>query len=239
MAKRFAVAILTPSTGVCRFEYAQSLSRLVMYFAQMQVFKNIKKQELITDGITGSGIAGNYETLVTKYLEQKTPKWTHFLSVEDDMSFAPDCLHILASRNLPIVGANYSTNKSYPLRFTAVGENGHVLTTEESTGVEEVTRLPQGFTLVAREVYESIPKPWFMVGYDRTTGTYSSQDYFFCMQAAKAGFKSYVDHDCSHKVVHIGPKQYTWEDALKDELVVASQKDKPPVKTPRRRKPIR
>lgn len=198
--------------------YAQSLAKLCMYFAQVQVFPGVKKQNLITDAVEGSGIAENYERMVTKYLADKRIHWTHFLSIEDDMGFAPDCLHILARRKLPIVGANYSTNKGSPLRFTAAGRKDRVLVTQESTGTERVSLLPQGFTLVAREVYESMPKPWFLMGYSRASGNYVYQDYFFSEQAKKAGYELYVDYDVSKRLYHVGPHNYTWEDALSYEL---------------------
>jgi hypothetical protein len=216
--KEFAVAILTPSTGICKFAYAQALARLVGYFASVRIFEDLDHQILRTDGMTGSGIAENYERMVSAYLADTEVRWTHFLSIEDDMSFSPDCLHILARRELDIVGANYSTNKGEPLRFTAAGVDCRTLTKEDSTGVEEVALIPQGFTLVAREVYERMPKPWFMMGYNPETGNYVYQDYCFSKRARDCGFKCYVDHDVSKRVIHHGPKEYTWEDALKHEL---------------------
>lgn len=218
MTEPFAVVVLTPTTGICRIEYAQSLARMVMYFAQVQVFEGQQQQYLIPDSVSGSGIAENYERMVTKWLGDDKIHWTHFLSIEDDMGFAPDCLHTLARRKIPIVGANYSTNKGSPLRFTAAGIKDRVLTTENSTGVEQVSLLPQGFTLVAREVYETLPKPWFLMGYSQESGNYVYQDYYFSEQAKKHGFKLYVDHDVSKRLVHVGPKAHTWEDALRDEL---------------------
>ena len=221
MTDSFAVAVLTPTTGLCRMGYAQSLARMIMYFSQVRIFEDVQVQHLVPDAVEGSGIAENYERMVTKYLKDEAIRWTHFLSVEDDMAWSPDCLHILARRRLPIVGANYSTNKGSPLRFTAVGMKGKRLrTTAESTGVEEVCLLPQGFTLVAREVYETLPKPWFLMGYNQESGNYVYQDYYFSQKARDAGYKLYVDQDVSKLIYHTGPKNYEWSDALKSELKV-------------------
>lgn len=217
MKRPFSVAVLTPTTGLCRMGYAQSLARLVMYFSQVRIFEDEMEQTLVPDSVEGSGIAENYERMVTKYLADKQVHWTHFLSVEDDMTFAPDCLHLLAKHKVPIVGANYSTNKGSPLRFTAAGLTERCMTTEDATGLEEVSLLPQGFTLVAREVYETLPKPWFLMGYNPESGNYVYQDYYFSEQARRHGFKLYVDHDVSKRLGHIGPKVYEWKDALKYE----------------------
>ena len=218
--RRFTVAVLTPTSGVCRMGYAQSLARLVMYFAQIRIFEDCAIQTMCPDAVEGSGIAENYERMVTKCLADKKTNYTHFLSIEDDMSFAPDCLHILARRELDIVGANYSTNKGSPLRFTAAGLTGRVLTTSKSKGVEEVSLLPQGFTLVSRRVYETMPKPWFLMGYCPASGNYVYQDYYFSEQARKHDFKLYVDHDVSKRIHHIGPKNYSWKDALRSEQML-------------------
>jgi len=210
-----AVAVITPSTGNCRLEYAQSLARMVAYFAQVRVFDELETQFLVTDGVIGSGISGNYQRLIDKYLDDKETYWTHFLSVEDDMTFAHDCLHILARRELDIVGVNYSTNKGNALRFTAANKNGRqVVTREESAGVEACDYLPQGLTLVRRHVYETLPRPWYLVGYSPQTNQHCSQDYYFSEQAREHGFTLHVDHDASKKVTHIGPRHYTWRDAL-------------------------
>ena len=211
MPREINVAVLTPTTGICRMSYAQSLARLVMYFAQVRVFEDVPVQGLIPYAVEGSGIAQNYENMVRKFMEDEAVHWTHFLSVEDDMMFPPDGLHQLLRHDVPVVGANYSTNKGNPLRFTAgyTTPGDRFLTRPESTGLEECGLLPQGFTLVKREVYEAITPPWYMA---------PNQDYYFSRQATEAGFKLYVDHDLSKRIRHIGPHLYTYEDALRDEL---------------------
>jgi hypothetical protein len=208
MAEQFNVAVLTPSTGICQIGYAQCLVRLAMYFAQVRVFEDVEIQCFDPDAISGSGIGLNYESMVQKRLADNEIHWTHLLSVEDDMVFPPDALHRLARHRLPIVGANYSTNKGDRQRFTSRSKGQCVITRHDSTGLEEVELLPQGFTLVSREVYERIPLPWYTGGY--------FQDYYFSERARNHGFKLYVDHDLSKQVRHIGPKVYTYEDALRD-----------------------
>jgi hypothetical protein len=208
MPEQFNVAVLTPTTGICQMGYAQCMVRLAMYFAQVRVFEDLPEQGLDPYAIAGSAIGANYETMVKRYLEDDRVHWTHFLSVEDDMVFPPDALHRLARHQVPIVGCNYSTNKGERQRFTAGNNGSRVITRHDSTGLEEVELLPQGFTLVAREVYETIPRPWYTGGYH--------QDYYFSERARNHGYTLYVDHDLSKQIRHIGPKVYTYEDALRD-----------------------
>jgi hypothetical protein len=203
----FRVAVLTPSTGICRVEYAQSLAKMVGYFSQVRVYEDCESQMLVTDSIIGSGIGANYETMVRKWLADDRG-WTHFLSFEDDMMVPADALHRLAAHRVDIVGCNYSTNKGRPLRFTAGNCGRRFATREDSTGIEEVDLLPQGFTLVSRKVYETLPEPWYTGG--------MMADYYFSEKARLAGFKVYVDHDVSKETYHIGPYVYTYRDALRD-----------------------
>jgi len=205
MPREFNVAVLTPSTGICRIEYSQSLAKLVGYFAQVRVYEECEQQMLVTDAVVGSGIAANYEHMVKKWLDDDRG-WTHFLSAEDDMMFPADALHRLAAHRLPIVGCNYSANKG-DLRFTAMKDGKRVFTRDESCGLEEVDLIPQGFTLVAREVYETLSPPWYTGGY--------VQDYYFSEKARGHGFKVYVDHDVSKDLYHIGPHWYGYRDAVR------------------------
>lgn len=203
------VAVLTPSTGICRMGYAQSLARLVMYYANVRVYEDCDVQHLITDSIEGSGIAANYQQMVERYLSDDRIYWTHFLSLEDDMIFPADTIHRLAKHGKRIVAANYSTNKGHPQRFTARAlGGGPLLTGRGSTGIEEAGRIPQGVTLVAREVYAALPKPWYAT---------HMQDYYFSELAREHGFQLWVDHDLSKLVMHTGPHNYTYLDALGDE----------------------
>jgi hypothetical protein len=196
-----------------------------MYFGHERVFEDQERQYLMPDGVSGSGIGANYDNLVERYLADEEIHWTHFLCMEDDMWARHDCLHILARRELDVVGANYSTNKGKPQRFTAMKDNETVLTYPESTGVEEVDYIAQGFTLIRREVFEAVERPRFPAGFNLHTDTYVSQDYVFSTKARDAGFKLYVDHDVSKLVSHEGPYKYTYEDALRDELEKRKQKE--------------
>lgn len=209
----FNVAVLTPTTGICRMGYAQSMIRLAMYFSQARIFDDEPTQCFIPDSIEGSGIGANYEQMVLKRLEDKEIHWTHFLSVEDDMCFPHDALHRLAKWKVPIVGANYSTNKGEKQKFTSMGlNNQRCVTSEDSTGLEEVRILPQGFTLVAREVYEKLERPWYLSGYCTESGAHTFPDQYFSEKAAAAGFKLYVDHDISKEIIHVGVHNYTFRD---------------------------
>jgi hypothetical protein len=74
---------------------------------------------------------------------------------------------------------------------------GHVQMTKWLPGITEVSALGFGCVMIAREVFEQIPPPWFMYDYsDMQAGInyqYPGSDAFFCKQARKAGIKIYCD----------------------------------------------
>jgi hypothetical protein len=55
-------------------------------------------------------------------------------------------------------------------------------------------------------VFDKLPKPWFTT---RIEGEkILGEDYYFCEQAAKAGFEIWCDGNLSREVGHIGQKIY-------------------------------
>jgi len=210
----FNLKILTPTTGLCRTGYTYSLVHLVMYYAQNRVWPECPEQLLDYKPIEGSGIGANRERLVVEALETDC---THLLFGDEDMGFAPNALHILASRRQPIVGANY------PIRvkgkgFTALhpDRQQRIVTTEQSTGIEPAYYTGFGFCLVERSVFERVERPWFLLRYDLESHSYSTEDAAFGHKLEEAGVPWYCDHDVSKLCYHTGNHNYTWHEVTID-----------------------
>ena len=213
----FNVKILTPSTGTCRIGYTHSLVKMLMYFAQNRVYPELETQKIDYDTVEGSGIGANREALVTKALADKDV--THILFIDEDTLFAPNALHILASKRKEIVGCNY------PMRFknsgfTALRKDtyGRIITGPSSVGLEEALYTGFGFCLIAREVFERMPKPWFLIGYETTKGNYTTEDAAFGTQLAELKIPWYVDHDASKLITHMGSYMFNCQETY-DEVV--------------------
>jgi hypothetical protein len=137
----------------------------------------------------------------------------YLLWIDADQSFPPYTLDRLLSHGQPIVGCNIARRgePSYP---TARMANGGFLYTPPDVAPEappqEVDRIGLGLCLVAREVFEAIPEPWFH--FDGEFG----EDYYFCAKAREAGYRILVDHPLSWQVGHVGERTYTNADALAD-----------------------
>lgn len=210
---RFHCVVLTPSTGFTRMGYTMSLFNMMTYFTSVRVSKDLETQMLEFDAIEGSGISSNREMLVRHHVKRSDV--THLLFIDEDMCFDPRSLHVMASKELDIVGANYPhriPNKG----FTALAKDmrSRVEVTEDKTGAEECTYTGFGFCLIRREVFVELPQPWFLIGYNTERKEYTTEDMGFSRVLKEHGkYKWYVDHDVSKMVGHFGSFRYTWKGA--------------------------
>lgn len=135
---------------------------------------------------------------------------THVLYIDSDMRFPKDALDRLLAHDKPIVAANYATRR-FPIHSVAFAndETFETVTTEpDSTGLQSVAAVGMGMFLVKREVFEKLPAPWFMIGYQPKTGAYSGEDIYFCRKARQQGFEVLIDHDLSKEIKHTGTLDY-------------------------------
>jgi hypothetical protein len=212
----FNVMVLTPSTGFTRTAYTNSLIKMFMYFANHRVYSECPNQTIAYDCVEGSGIGANREHLVKKALQTDC---THILFIDEDMSFASDTLHILASRRQPVVACNY------PMRFRGSGftafskiTNGRIITGPEQSGLEKAFYSGFGFCLIERSVFEKVAKPWFLIAYDTVKEKYTTEDSTFGASLEEANIPWYVDHDASKKVIHLGTYTFNYLDTYKELL---------------------
>jgi hypothetical protein len=144
---------------------------------------------------------------------------THTLWLDSDMRFPKDVISRLLAHDEGIVAANYAKRRmptepiSAKLRTDDMEESKvyRVYTEEDSTGLEEVDYTGMGVMLVKREVYEKMEEPWFAIPWNTTVKDFLGEDVFFCRRARENGFKTYIDHDLSKQVYHIGSFEFKHE----------------------------
>lgn len=212
----FNVAVCTPSAGRCEFQYAMSLANLVRYFCTHAVYEGENEQGIQIAGQQSFSTSCNREMLVDAVLASKD-NFSHLLFIDDDMRFDRDCLHLLASRREDFVVGNYP-RKTTPLSYIAIGLDEEELPMPKgATGIVEAKQVGFGFALIKLELFKYVEKPWFPLPYSTTTKQYGSEDYWFCHQARKLGYRVFVDYDVSRKIGHMGSWEYKWEDKEEDE----------------------
>jgi hypothetical protein len=144
-------------------------------------------------------------------LTDRAREWgaTHMLTVDADMAFPDDSIECLLARDKDIIGANY-IKRQIPPEFVAEGMDMRQCVTDPSkSGVERVRHLGFGLCLIKMEVFEAMRKPYFAFAYLRNTERFTSDDVYFCRQADQMGHESWVDHDLSMRVAHIGSFPYS------------------------------
>ena len=139
------------------------------------------------------------------------------LWIDSDMRFPANTLEVMLSRKVPILGVNATTRRE-PIIPTAgqLEMNGDVATFRKvesrgKQGIEQVTAVGFGVTLVKSQVFKEIPKPWFNIIW-KDDGDIIGEDVHFCVKALDYGIETYVDHDLSPLIKHIGTKEYGWDD---------------------------
>lgn len=203
------VAVLMPTTGLIRAECALSLIRLAWDFQTTQVYPG-QEQRISFDQWQSSCIANAREQLVANAINRGC---THVLFVDEDIGFAPDLLRKMLLRSTHIVACNYRIRFDH-FGFCAVSPalDERIPTTAESTGLQECGFAGFGFCLIEREVFATIPQPWFPPQWDEATKSHTTEDISFFLTARLNGFIPMIDHDASKDIVHVGSYRYRWEE---------------------------
>jgi hypothetical protein len=126
---------------------------------------------------------------------------THILWCDCDMKFGPTNVRALLKHDLDIVACNY-IRRLPPHHMTAIGMNGAY--TKQKTGLEEVLYAGMGLMLTKVSVFDKLPEPWFLMPWNEDAKEMVGEDVWFCKIAADHGFKTFIDHDASVGIGHVG-----------------------------------
>lgn len=203
----FDVLIATPTGGHCKPQYVFNLVQLLNYISYLPIRKGLDRQGFEFQYVEGSNLLQNRERLVLQALEGNK---THILFIDDDMGFDPRALPMLASRNKPIVGCNYRRREP-PANFICHRRGIRIPTTADSSGLELVDCIGFGFILIETDIFKRMPPPWFAMEWV-SQDHYLTEDVYFIHKAAQFNIPTFVDHDASKLVWHMGNLGYNWKD---------------------------
>ena len=127
---------------------------------------------------------------------------THLLFLDADIVPPADALMTLLKHRLPIVSGLYR-KRVPPHEPMAFLDKSGVFKPISLKGpkLKQADVVGAGCLLIAREVFETIPAPWFTSEW-RAEG-HISEDFAFCEKAREAGFDIAVD--TSVKLLHLEP----------------------------------
>lgn len=210
------VAICMPSRGEMTIGTGFDLAVMCGYDSR---FRDPGEQGIYT--INGTLIFDQREKLAQEALKEGAD---YILWIDADMRFPKTTIERLIAHDKPIVGVN-ATTRSIPVRATAKNleidfenkvNHWRPVSSKGKTGLERVTAIGCGVMMVKREVFENTPPPWFWfeaIPGDKLLG----EDVYFCIKAHDAGFSTWVDHDLSNEIGHVGSYTFGWHDILLDE----------------------
>lgn len=144
----------------------------------------------------------------------------YILFIDADMRFPRDTIERLIAHGKWIVGVN-ATTRSVPVKATAknlvIDEEGACnwkqISSKNKTGIEQADGIGCGVMLISKETLEAIQKPWFffeLLPENKLLG----EDIYFCIKAKDAGIETFIDHDLSQEIGHVGNYTYGWHDIL-------------------------
>jgi hypothetical protein len=142
---------------------------------------------------------------------------THILFLDSDMRFPRNALVRLLSHGVPIVGANYVTRRPNPKPVTFASDTSdkeRVYTELTSTGLQEVDSTGFGVMLIHLDVFRNLSEPWFSFEW-KTPQWMVGEDVYFCRKArTELEVPTFIDHDLSQEIRHVGTYEYHMTDAL-------------------------
>jgi len=194
------LAICLPQTENVRAEYTRSLALMTLRLGILN--EGIDDVQILTG--SSSILPKLRQFLAERAIEKHEA--THLLWIDADHAFPSDTAHRLLAHGRPYVGIN-ATTRAAPIKPTALKGPGKPLeTVRHSKGLERVWRMGFGIVLIETRVFQSMPKPWFLLEYFEKDGEpgYLGADVYFCEKAKQYGFQPMVDHDLTKETDHIG-----------------------------------
>ena len=206
------IAVCVPCRDSVLAGFAFDMARMCAYEAK----RGVNDIQLLQ--MPGTLIFTQREKLVDEALEWGAD---YVLWVDSDMRFPANTIEIMLARNVPILGVNATTRRE-PVMPTAMNLNldrsdnevKQVWTKIESRGkkgIEQVTAVGFGVTLIKTDVFKKLPKPWHDVIWT-DHGNVIGEDVSFCVKCLEQDIPVFVDHELSMHIGHIGTKTFGWDD---------------------------
>ena len=206
------VAICIPARGQMEVTTAFDLTMMAAYMAAK---KNIDLNVYTSQGTL---IFDQRNSLVRTAVEEKCD---YILFIDADMRFPKTTLERLLAHKKDIIGVNATTRMMPPkptARNIQINEDGSVdwleVFSNKEKGISKVDAIGCGVMLIKTSCLKNIPQPYFYFE-QLLKGKLLGEDIYFCIKAKDAGIDTWVDHDLSMEIGHVGSYTYGWDD-IKD-----------------------
>jgi len=206
------VAICIPARGQMEVTTAFDLTMMAAYMAAK---KNIDLNVYTSQGTL---IFDQRNSLVRTAVIEKCD---YILFIDADMRFPKTTLERLLAHKKDIIGVNATTRMMPPsptAKNIQINEDGSVdwlaVYSNKEKGISKVDAIGCGVMLIKTSCLKDIPQPYFYFE-QLLKGKLLGEDIYFCIKAKDAGIDTWVDHDLSMEIGHVGSYTYGWDD-IKD-----------------------
>ena len=138
--------------------------------------------------------------------------FTHWLSLDDDMTFPADCAERLFSHGKQVVTANYMRKTPNEVKGVCLDVKGQFLDSRGKTGLEQLWGMGMGMTLIALEPLRKTAAPRFEGKWNAEHRRYWGEDYAFCQLLHRLEIPIWCDHDLSREMGHVGDFVFKFSD---------------------------
>ena len=202
-----------PSMNMVHAKFMKAMIELSIFMLRVETPVPWTLEEYVFNNQRSSVLSKKREDLVEIAIEGD---FTHLLFIDSDMYFPPNLFHRLLLHNKDCVAINCSVKSIKEPSFTArnldlQGERFEVITYppgQNKEPLEKVWRIGTGIMLVTTRALKKIKPPRFPVTWE--VDKYVGEDWNFVDKLHKeARIPTYIDHDLSWEISHIGDFEYS------------------------------
>ena len=202
---RFAICI--PARGQMEVATAFDLAALVGFMVKTT------KHDVDIYTAAGTLIFDQRNKLVQTSLEAKCD---YIVFIDADMRFPKDTIMRLLRHQKDIIGVN-ATTRTEPVIPTAknltINDDGSCtwlpIYSNSLDGISKADGIGCGVMMIKASVFAKLEEPYFYFE-QLPNNKILGEDIYFCIKAKDAGVDTWVDHDLSMDIKHIGQYTYSW-----------------------------
>jgi cellulose synthase/poly-beta-1,6-N-acetylglucosamine synthase-like glycosyltransferase len=161
----------------------------------------------------GTLIFDQRNKLVQTSLEAKCD---YIVFIDADMRFPKDTIMRLLRHQKDIIGVN-ATTRTEPVIPTAknltINDDGSCtwlpIYSNSLDGISKADGIGCGVMMIKASVFAKLEEPYFYFE-QLPNNKILGEDIYFCIKAKDAGVDTWVDHDLSMDIKHIGQYTYSW-----------------------------
>lgn len=201
------IAICIPARGQMEVATAFDLAAMVGYMVKTT------KHDIDIYTAAGTLIFDQRNQLVRTAIEAKCD---YIVFIDADMRFPKDTITQLLKHNKDIIGVN-ATTRSEPVMPTAkmlnIIEDGSCIWqpiySNSFSGISKADGIGCGVMMIKASIFKKLEEPYFYFE-QLPNNKILGEDIYFCIKAKDAGIDTWVDHDLSMGIKHIGQYTYSW-----------------------------